>query len=131
MIYQPSNIYATAQLGKDVNVAAFVEIGNNVTIGARTRIGAFSFIPEGVTIGRDVFIGPHVCFTNDRYPPAKREAWELTQVMDGAAIGAGCVILPGTTIGSRAIVGAGSVVTKSVPAGEIWCGNPAKFLRLR
>lgn len=94
MIYFPNNVYASAKLGSDVNIAAFTEIGHNVSIGDRTRIGAFTFIPEGVTIGNGVFVGPHVCFTNDRYPPsADKSSWEKTVVRDNAAIGAGCVIL--------------------------------------
>lgn len=130
MIYFPNNVYKSARLGADVNIAAFTEIGNNVVIGDRSRIGAFTFIPEGVTIGNDVFVGPHVCFTNDRYPPSQSKGdWETTVVQDKAAIGAGCTILPGITIGSNSIVGAGSVVTKDIPSNQIWAGNPAKFIR--
>lgn len=130
MIYFPNNVYASAKLGSDVNIAAFTEIGHNVSIGDRTRIGAFTFIPEGVTIGNGVFVGPHVCFTNDRYPPsADKSSWEKTVVRDNAAIGAGCVILPGVTIGENATVGAGSVITKDIPQSQIWAGNPARFIR--
>jgi len=85
------------------------------------------FLPGGVSIGKNCFIGPHVCFTNDRYPPS--DNWEDTIVKDGASIGAGCVIICGVTIGSGSIIGAGGVVTKSVPPGEIWAGNPASKLR--
>lgn len=120
------NIYSSAKIGEDVNIGTFTEIGPNVSIGAKTRIGAMSFIPEGVTIGEDCFIGPQVCFTNDKYPPSSKEGWEPIVVHDGARIGARAVILPGVTIGKGALVGAGSVVTKDVPAGEVWCGNPAK-----
>jgi UDP-2-acetamido-3-amino-2,3-dideoxy-glucuronate N-acetyltransferase len=107
----------------------FTEIGADVTIGNGTRIGAQCFIPENVIIGDDVFIGPKVCFTNDKYPPAGKECWGFTYVEDHAAIGAGSIILPNICIGSKALVGAGSVVTKSIPPGEVWCGNPAKFVR--
>jgi len=129
MIWSPSNIYPTADLGIDINIGAFTEIGNNVVIGNRTRIGAFTFIPEGVVIGDDVFIGPHVCFTNDKYPPSKKEDWLRTVIKAKAAIGAGSIILPGITIGEGATIGAGSVVTKNVPPHEVWVGNPAVFLR--
>lgn len=130
MIWQPSNVYKTAKLGFGVNVGAFTEIGNNVVIGDRTRIGAFCFIPEGVTIEEDVFIGPHVCFTNDRYPPSpSKKMWQKTVVKRGAAIGAACVVLPGITIGENATIGAGSVVTHDVPPNEIWAGNPARPVR--
>lgn len=107
----------------------WTEIGNEVSIGNRNRIGAQCFIPEGVIICDDVFIGPKVCFTNDKYPPSGKENWGYTVVRSRASIGAGSIILTGVSIGSESIVGAGSVVTKSIPSGEVWCGNPAKFLK--
>lgn len=128
-IWQPCNVYRSAVLGEDVSVGAFTEIGPNVKIGRGTRVGAHCFIPEGVTIGDDCFIGPRVTFTNDRFPPSPKENWETTIVEDGAAIGAGVTIVCGGSIGKGALVGAGSTVTHSIPAGEIWAGNPAKFLR--
>jgi acetyltransferase-like isoleucine patch superfamily enzyme len=76
-----------------------------------------------VRLGDGVFIGPHVCFTNDRHPPS--ETWEITIVNDGASIGAGAVLLPGITLGKNCMIGAGSVVTRDVPEGETWVGNPA------
>lgn len=130
-IWQPSNVYRSAVLGEDVSVGTFTEIGHNVTIGDNTRIGAHCFIPELVTIGRNCFIGPRVCMTNDKYPPSPKENWEKTTIKDGASIGAGTVILCGVTIGENAMVGCGSVVTKSIPANEIWAGVPAKFKRKR
>lgn len=128
-IWQPCNIYPTAKLGTDVSVGTFTEIGHDVSIGDRTRIGGQCFIPEGVIIAEDVFIGPKVCFTNDKYPPSGKECWGYTVVKRGAAIGAGSIILTGVCIGEKSMVGAGSVVTKSIPSGEVWCGNPARFLR--
>jgi acetyltransferase-like isoleucine patch superfamily enzyme len=125
-IWQPSNIYKSAKIGKDVNIGAFCEIGENVEIGDFTRIGAMSFIPEGVKIGKNVFIGPRVTFSNDKYPPSGKDNWLKTTVCDGAALGAGVIVLPGVTIGELALVGAGSVVTHDIPAGERWCGVPAR-----
>jgi len=87
------------------------------------------FIPEGVIISSDVFIAPRVTFTNDKYPPSGKECWGYTVVKSGAAIGAGSIILPGVSIGSNSLVGAGSVVTKNIPDGEVWVGHPAKFVR--
>ena len=107
-------------------MAAFVEIGYKVVIGDRVRIGAFSFIPEGVAIEDDVWISPHVCFTNDKYPPSDRKHWNGTRVKRGASIGAGAVILPGVVIGEKAVVGAGAVVTKNVEPGTTVKGVPAK-----
>jgi len=126
MIWEPVNIYHSAKLGDDVSIGAFTEIGHNVVIGDRTRIGAHCFLPEGVTVEEDVFVGPHVVMTNDKYPPSGKDKWQKILVKKGASIGAGVVILPGVTVGEGALIAAGSVVTKDVPAGEKWCGVPAK-----
>lgn len=119
-----SNISDTATIGDHSIIHSHVWIGDRVHIGKNCRVQAFAFIPTGVRIGDGVFIGPHVCFTNDRHPPS--ENWEITIVNDGAAIGAGAIILPGVTLGKNCMVGAGAVVTRDVPAGETWVGNPAK-----
>ena len=86
---------------------------------------------DGITLEDNVMIGSNVTFTNDMYPRSKNKDWKLleTKICKGATIGAGSVILPGITIGANAFVGAGSVVTKDVPEGELWIGNPAKFYR--
>jgi UDP-2-acetamido-3-amino-2,3-dideoxy-glucuronate N-acetyltransferase len=90
------------------------------------------FIPTGVTIESDVFIGPNVAFTNDKYPRARGD-WKLlqTRVKRGASIGANSVILPGVTIGEKALVGAASVITSDVPDNAVLTGNPARILRYR
>ena len=107
-----------------------MEIGNGVKIGSNCKIQAFVFIPPGVCIEDNVFVGPHACFTNDKHPALKQEKWQIakTLVKQGAVIGAGAIILPGITIGENSMVGAGSVVTKDMPPNETWCGNPAKKL---
>ena len=127
-IYQPCNIYPSAKIGQWVNIGTFTEIGHNVVIGDRVRIGAMCFIPEGVTLEDDAWIGPRVTFTNDMYPPSGPEKWKQTLVKKGARIGAAATILPGVVIGENALIGAGSVVTHNVPAGEIWAGVPARQL---
>jgi len=124
-----SNIYRTARIDEGVNIGWFCEIGDFVKIGKNVRIGAFSFIPRGVTIEDNCFIGPRVTFTNDRYPPSPQEEWLPTVIKKGASIGAACTILCGVTIGEGSLIGAGSVVTKNVPAGETWCGTPARRIR--
>lgn len=125
-IWHPElSIMLDCHIGSECTIHGMVWIGNKVRIGDRCLIQAFSFIPEGVTIEDDVFIGPHVCFTNDKHPPSYGEHWAETLVKSGAAIGAHAVILPGVTIGKNAVIGAGAVVTKDVPAGETWLGNPA------
>lgn len=111
-------------IGDNTVVHSHVWIGDRVAIGERCKIQAFCFIPTGVRIGNDVFLGPRVTFTNDKYPPSSD--WETTIVLDNASIGAGAIILPGLTIGRGARIGAGAVVTKNVGDGETWYGNPAK-----
>ena len=132
------NLYGCT-IGDDTKIGAFVEIQKNATIGNRCKISSHSFICEGVTIEDNVFIGHGVMFTNDIYPRAtsldgqlQSEAdWkvEKTVVKQGASIGTGATILPRTCIGENAIVGAGSVVTKDVPANAVTAGNPARVLR--
>ena len=104
----------------------YIFVGSKVKIGENCKIQPYAFIPDGVTIEDNVFVGPHVCFTNDKYPPSNGRGWAETLVKNGASIGAGSIILPGITIGENTRIGAGSVVTKNIPSGETWCGNPAK-----
>jgi UDP-2-acetamido-3-amino-2,3-dideoxy-glucuronate N-acetyltransferase len=118
-----SNI-GDCKIGKGSKVHSHVWIADCVEIGERCSIQAFTFIPAGVRIGNDVFLGPRVTFTNDKYPPSTQ--WSFTIVEDKVAIGAGAVILPGITLGKGCTIGAGSVVTKNVPPGETWVGNPAR-----
>jgi len=132
------NAYGCA-IGDDTKVGAFVEIQKGAAIGARCKISSHTFICEGVTIEDEVFIGHGVMFTNDRHPRATDAAGKLqteadwsvvpTRVCRRASVGSGATLLCGVTIGEGAQVGAGSVVTRDVPPGEVWCGNPARFLK--
>ena len=125
-VWQPSNIYPTAEIGNGTNIGAFTEIGDKVKVGKNCKIGSGAFIPAGVTIEDAVFVGPKVCFTNDRHPQATG-SWQITPtlVKRGASIGANSSILCGITIGENARIGMGSVVVCDIPDGETWCGNPA------
>lgn len=118
-----SNISENAQIGDGTIVHSHVWIGDDVVIGKNCKIQAFAFIPTGVTIGDNVFIGPRVTFTNDKYPPS--EKWDTTVVGENVSIGAGAIILPGVVLCKNCKIGAGAVVTKNVPPGETWVGNPA------
>jgi UDP-2-acetamido-3-amino-2,3-dideoxy-glucuronate N-acetyltransferase len=123
------NLYG-CKIGRDCKVAAYVEIQRNVVVGDRCKIEAFAFIPSGVTIEDEVFIGPRVTFTNDKHPKAVGE-WEITTtlVKKGASIGAGAIIVCGVTIGEGAMIGAGAVVTKDVRPGALVIGNPAHEIK--
>lgn len=120
------NLY-DSDIGADCFIGPFVEIGGSV-IGARTKISSHTYIPPLCTIGSDCFIAHGVQFTNDRYNTHFGEPWvpEKTVIGNRVRIGSGCVILP-ITIGDDCIVGAGSVVTRDMPSGEIWCGIPARL----
>jgi acetyltransferase-like isoleucine patch superfamily enzyme len=132
------NLYG-CEIGDETKIGAFVEIQKNAVVGKRCKISSHTFICEGVTIEDNVFIGHSVTFINDSYPRAttaegglQTEAdWkvERTLVKKGASIGSGSTILSNVSIGENAIVGAGSVVTKDVPANSIVAGNPARLLR--
>jgi acetyltransferase-like isoleucine patch superfamily enzyme len=132
------NLYG-CEIGDETKVGAFVEIQKNATVGKRCKISSHTFVCEGVTIEDNVFIGHNVAFINDSYPRATADGgslqteadWkvETTIVKRGASIGSGATILSKLSIGENAIVGAGSVVTKDVPANSIVAGNPARVLR--
>ena len=126
------------EIGENTKIGTFVEIKKDVKIGKNCKIEPFAFIPEGVTLEDGVFIGPHVCFTNDKLPRATNldgslkaeDDWEVTNtlVKKRAAIGANATIMCGITIGENAMIGAGSVVKKDVPKNSIAVGNPAKII---
>lgn len=125
VIWGNCNIYKTAKIGKGCSIGMGTEIGNNVVIGNNVRIGAMCFIPEGVTIEDDVFIAPGVFFSNDKHPPSSHACWGKILIRKGACICMKATVLPGVTIGEKALVGAGAVVTKDIPDGEQWYGVPA------
>ena len=132
------NLYG-CEIGDETKIGAFVEIQKKASIGRRCKISSHTFICEGVTIEDNVFVGHGVVFINDSYPRAattdgqlqSEQDWvvERTLVKKGASIGSGATILSKVTIGENAIVGAGSVVTRDVPANTIVAGNPARVMR--
>src|SRR3990167_10697364 len=123
-IWQFVVVLPGAKIGCDVNICSHCFIENDVIIGDRVTIKSGVQLWDGISIGNDVFIGPNVTFTNDKFPRSKRypEKFLSTRIEDNVSIGGGAVILPGLTIGSGAMVGAGAVVTKSVPSYAIVAG---------
>lgn len=132
------NLYG-CQIGDNTKIGAFVEIQKNARVGKNCKISSHTFVCEGVAIEDGVFVGHGVTFINDLYPSAINLTGELqtekdwkvvsTVVKQGASIGSGATVLGGVTIGEYALVGAGSVVTKDVPARTIVVGNPARVTR--
>jgi len=137
-IFAFTNLYG-CEIGDDSKIGTFVEIQKGARVGRRCKISSHTFICEGVTIEDEVFIGHNVTFINDLLPratngdgrPQTEADWQCvpTLVKRGASIGSGATLLGGVTIGEKAVVGAGSVVTRDVPPGAVVAGNPARILR--
>jgi acetyltransferase-like isoleucine patch superfamily enzyme len=136
-VYGFVNLYG-CEIGDESKIGAFVEIQKGAKVGRRVKVSSHTFICEGVTLEDEVFIGHGVTFINDKYPQATTDAGSLqsaedwdcipTLVKRGASIGSNATILCGVTIGERALVGAGSVVTRDVPDGAIVAGVPAAVI---
>ena len=126
--YKPEtqNINPGAVIGEGCTIHSHVSIHELVTVGMRCKIEAYAFLPNGVTLEDDVFIGPHVCFTNDPKLDDREDYMTPTLVKTGAKIGANSTILAGITIGEHSIIGCGSVVLKDVKPYSKVAGNPAK-----
>ena len=132
------NLYGCS-VDDGTKIGTFVEVQKNASIGKNCKIQSHTFICEGVHIGDNVFVGHNVTFINDKYPRATKPGgglqteadWKVvpTLIRKGASVGSSVTILCGVTVGEGAIVGAGSVVTKDVPAGAIVAGNPARILK--
>ena len=127
-IWQFVVVLEGAHIGADCNLNALVLVEGDVIIGDRVTLKSGTQLWNGMRVEDDVFIGPNATFANDKFPRSRRPPAEFarTFIKRGASIGANATILGGVTIGENAMVGAGSVVTGDVPAGETWVGNPAR-----
>ena len=127
-VWQFCVLLPKAKIGQNCNICSHCFIENDVVIGDNVTIKCGVQLWDGLRVEDNVYIGPNVTFTNDKFPKSKNKNWQLlqTRICEGASIGAGATILPGITIGQNAVIGAGSVVTRDVPECETWVGNPAK-----
>lgn len=127
-VWQFCVVLSGAQIGRDCNVNAHCLIESDVVVGDRVTVKPGVQLWNGLRVEDDVFIGPNVTFTNDKYPRSRRPPDKFTQTLlrRGASIGANATVVCGVEIGAGAMVGAGSVVTRDVPSGELWLGNPAR-----
>lgn len=130
-IWQFVVVLPKARIGKNCNICSHCLIENDVLIGDRVTVKSGVQLWDGIRLEDDVFVGPNVTFTNDIFPRSKHypEVFPITLIKVGASIGGGATLLPGITIGRHAMIGAGAVVTKSVPDGVVVVGNPARIVR--
>lgn len=130
-IWQFAIVLKDARIGNNCNLNSHTFVENDVVIGNNVTVKCGVYLWDGIRVEDNVFIGPNVTFTNDKFPRSKEypEIFQQTLLKNRASIGANATILGGVTIGEGAMVGAGSVVTKDIPDGELWVGNPARFIR--
>ncbi len=130
-IWQFSIVLKNARIGNNCNINSHTFIENDVIIGDNVTVKCGVYLWDGLRIEDNAFIGPNVTFINDKYPRSKQypEEFQATVIKNGASIGANATVLGGLIIGENSMIGAGSVVTKNIPDGELWVGNPAKFIR--
>ena len=126
--WAPCYIGIDCKIRADVSIGCLSHIGRDVVLGDGVRIQGGAYVADGTKVGNGVFIGPNATILNDRYPPSKDSTkWEMVVISEGAVIGGGATILPGIIVGTNAVVAAGALLTKNIPANEVWMGNPAKF----
>jgi UDP-2-acetamido-3-amino-2,3-dideoxy-glucuronate N-acetyltransferase len=130
-VWQFVVILRGAVIGRDCNICAQVLIEGDVQIGDRVTVKSGVQLWDGLRVADDVFIGPNVTFTNDRFPRSRQhpDSFAITSIGHRASIGGGAVVLPGVSVGSGAMIGAGAVVTRDVPPNAVVVGNPARIVR--
>lgn len=130
-VWQYAIILPDAVIGENCNINCHTFIENDVVVGNNVTVKSGVFLWNGIRIEDDVFIGPNVTFVNDKFPRSKQypDSFQQTVVKKGASLGSNATILGGITIGENAMIGAGAVVTKDVPANTVWVGNPARQVK--
>ena len=130
--WSPCTIGVNLTVGSNSSIGSLAHIGRNVVMGDECRIQGGAYIADGCILGNQVFVGPNATLLNDRYPPSGNKAlWQPINVNDGAVIGGGATVVAGCDIGKNAVLAAGAVLTKHLPEGEVWAGNPARFMMKR
>ncbi len=126
--WAPCYIGKDCQIGSDVSIGCLAHVGRNVTLGDGTRIQGGAYVADLSSLGDNVFIGPNATILNDKYPPSGNpELEEPVTIEGGVVIGGGATVLPGLIVHENAVLAAGSILTKNLPSGEVWVGNPARF----
>ena len=126
--WAPCYIGKNCNIGANVSIGCLAHIGRDVVLSDGVRIQGGAYVADGTKVARGVFIGPNATILNDRYPPSRdKTKWEFVTIAEGAVIGGGVTILPGIDVGENAVLAAGSLLTKDIPANEVWIGNPANF----
>ena len=128
----PCHIGRDAVIGKGSSIGALAHVGQRVVLGEGCKIQGSAYIADDCRLGDGVFIGPAAVILNDKFPPSNdRGKWQPVHVGDEAVIGGNATVVPGNNIGARAVLAAGAVLTRPLPAGEVWGGNPATFMMTR
>ena len=126
--WAPCYIGKDCEIGANVSIGCLAHIGRNVVIEDGTRIQGGAYVADLSILGKNVFIGPNATILNDKYPPSGDENLrEPVTLKDGVVIGGNATILPGLIVHENAVLAAGSILTKDLPSGEVWTGNPARF----
>ena len=130
--WSPCMIGENLNHGHECSIGAMTHVGRNVTMGDKCRIQGGAYIADECSLGNSVFIGPNATLLNDKYPPSgDSKHWSPVKIQDNAVIGGGATVIAGCIVGIDAVLGAGSVLTRDIPNGEVWVGNPAKFMMSR
>jgi acetyltransferase-like isoleucine patch superfamily enzyme len=126
--WAPCYIGEKCQIGSNVSIGCLAHVGRKVTLGDGTKIQGGAYLADLSSLGNNVFIGPNATILNDKYPPSgDSNLWKPVTLESGTVIGGGATVLPGLVVHENAVLAAGSILTKDLPQGEVWAGNPARF----